>query len=148
MTAVYRTGTRLYRQASGRFARRRWRICHYWRQWIPSRYRGPPRLGRGGLSRGAGAKAAEEEVKDRYEAGGLPGFVSFSWPLKRCRQVGLPCKLRANNATQAVMVATGQQLLPVWPGLTSRKLRWTAARGRKEDVRSRRTARLRELQLG
>jgi hypothetical protein len=45
------------------------------------------------------------------------------------------------------MVATGQQWLPVWPDLTSQKLLWTAARGRKEKVQSRRTARLRELQL-
>jgi hypothetical protein len=60
----------------------------------------------------------EEEVEDQYKAGGLPGFMSFNWPLKRFRQVSLPCGLRANNATQAVMVATGQQWLPVWPGLT------------------------------
>jgi hypothetical protein len=52
-----------------------------------------------------------------------------------------------NNATQVVMVATGQQWLSAWPGLTSQKLRWTAARGRREEVRSRQTARLRELQL-
>jgi hypothetical protein len=64
----------------------------------------------------------------RYEAGGLPGFVSFSWKLKRCRQVSLPCGLRVNNTTQAVeLVATGQQWLPVWPGLTPRKVRWMAA---------------------
>jgi hypothetical protein len=57
------------------------------------------------------------------------------------------CMARVNNATRAVMVATGQQWLPVWPGLTSRKLRWMAARGCREEVRSRQTARLRELQL-
>ncbi len=86
-------------------------------------------------------------TRKSYKAGGLPGFVSFSWLLKRCRQVSLPCRLRVNNTTQAVMVATGQQWLRVWPGLKSRKLCWTAARGCKEEVRSRRTARLCELQL-
>jgi hypothetical protein len=56
--------------------------------------------------------------------------------------------LRANNVTRAVeLVATGQQGLPVWPGLTSRKLRCTAARVRREEVRSWRTARLYELLL-
>ncbi len=108
---------------------------------------GPPQTRPQQISREAGAEAVEEEVADRYEAGGLPGFVSFSRRLKRCRQVSLPCRLRVNNATQAVMVATGQQWLPVWPGLTSRKLCWTAARGRREEVRSQQTARLCELQL-
>ncbi len=39
---------------------------------------GPPRLGHGGLGRGAEAEAVEEEVADRYEAGELQGFVSFA----------------------------------------------------------------------
>ncbi len=36
--------------------------------WIPGCYRGPPMLGRCGLSRVAGAEAAEEDVADQQSS--------------------------------------------------------------------------------
>jgi hypothetical protein len=65
MTAVYRTGTGLYRQASGGFPPKR---CGELTTADGSEFRAatvappPPRLGHGRLSRGAGAEAAKEVV--------------------------------------------------------------------------------------
>ncbi len=101
---------------------------------FPGRNRAPPRLGRSGLSRGAVAEAARfcelQLVADEEQASKSAMQTTGK---QRYPSSGVGCHK--------------PQWLPVWPGLSSRKLRWTLARGRREEVRSWWAARLCELQL-